>query len=445
MRDIGLQRRKQKKKPNATFELEYAAARNATQGSDITATLLPAIGGGSIHTFFHLPVELDEVGKELLANIWTSDDSVSRQTAHRQDWFTVSLVDEATFYQVLSNSELHLSTIRHPHQSKQIRETPISLKYHQKAVSIQRKRPANLAVTHVTEEMIGTASGLVVYADISGYHEWWLPQRKGMVDLIQAFAGGLEALERNKTLRAACSWVEVRVAFMQDLPCLLPLPHEWEVEYGRSIIDSDTAAWAVDDPTLRMTFAAFVGHFDWLDTFDALTRLAKKVGERVCAGRTQGDDVLMWTNSIAHRLLSMQCRDDFGSEENKRPILEICRLTMLLFLASIYRHYGAHPTNSRLLLSRQRQLLSSIALDWTGMQKGRSWAELVAFVETAENDNKALAQHRTLLHGSHVVQALLSSPQDLATAKQVLWLPELLDSKLEHAVNGTAKAAIANQ
>lgn len=59
MKDIGRSRRKPKKKRFIEIPFEVPAA---------TPGPIPAIGGGGVHTFFPIPIELDQVGKMLLAN-----------------------------------------------------------------------------------------------------------------------------------------------------------------------------------------------------------------------------------------------------------------------------------------------------------------------------------------------------------------------------------------
>lgn len=66
MKDIGRQRRKPKKKRFVEVPIEVPTDFNAR--TELVTAPKPAIGGGGVHTFFPIPVELDHVGKALLAN-----------------------------------------------------------------------------------------------------------------------------------------------------------------------------------------------------------------------------------------------------------------------------------------------------------------------------------------------------------------------------------------
>lgn len=66
MKDIGRQRRKPKKK--RFIEVPIELRTDFTASVDLVPAPKPAIGGGGVHTFFPIPVELDHVGKALLAN-----------------------------------------------------------------------------------------------------------------------------------------------------------------------------------------------------------------------------------------------------------------------------------------------------------------------------------------------------------------------------------------
>ncbi|KAF7189854.1 hypothetical protein HII31_08961 [Pseudocercospora fuligena] len=144
MKDIGLQRRKPKKKRFVeVFDLDPDGSpedeRPVAQGTDLATTTtaeevlpspIPAVGGGGIHSFLSLPIDLstDPIGKSLLSAIFIDDptNTVSRQTAHRNDWFFAGLKDPASFNQILANSELHTEALRHPNRWP--RETEISIR-----------------------------------------------------------------------------------------------------------------------------------------------------------------------------------------------------------------------------------------------------------------------------------------------------------------------------
>lgn len=199
MKDIGYRRRKPKKQRYLNISLDIPADVETLQSLRATSPQA-AIGGGGVHTFFKFPVDLDDIGKALVANMWR-DIGDCLQTAHRRDWWPVGIADEATFYQILANSELHLEGTRNPHRLS--KETPLSIHYHQIAISSVRKRLA-ANPDDVSDGLIGCISGFLVYPEIAGVFDRWLPQRKGILEAIGTREGGLDSLEKH--LRRSISW-----------------------------------------------------------------------------------------------------------------------------------------------------------------------------------------------------------------------------------------------
>lgn len=427
MKDIGVARSKPKRKRYVSVTWELPANQAYTKpicaGPDpkqdvedvenILRDPIPALGGGGPHTFFPLPVDnLDDTGKALLANIFSGDDIRSGQKAHRNDWFTTALADAPTFYQTLANSELHLEFLRN--SGKDLRKTAVSIQFHQRAISALRKQleEARLGKDAITDGMIGTVPGLIVYADIPGITEWWEPQRKGMLDLIRARPGGLSSLENNlnSTLRATVSWVELRGAYMQDLVPLVPLPMAWVARYGHEFADGhNNAMFGSKIPGLRN---AMRKHFpdNALEVFDSIAKLADKVSSLLKSGNRQETDVLVWTNVVAHGLLCLRPFEDLRINSKYQLILEACRLGLLILIAAIYSNYGAHPHPSKVHIEKLNHMLG-LEMQWGSIGTLQKWATVLL--------NWGLEAR---------VHAGYYTVNDLAEVKSVLWLPELLDA-----------------
>jgi hypothetical protein len=78
----------------------------------------------------------------------------------RDAWFAVGLADEAAFLQVLSNSALHLDTLRN--RSREPRESPLSVYYQLRAVrSINDRRQDS--GTFLSDGNIGAVTALLCH------------------------------------------------------------------------------------------------------------------------------------------------------------------------------------------------------------------------------------------------------------------------------------------
>jgi hypothetical protein len=78
----------------------------------------------------------------------------------RDAWFAVGLADEAAFLQVLSNSALHLDTMRNG--GRRPRESRLSIYYQLRTVKSIKKRLANSS-TSISDASIGAVAALMVH------------------------------------------------------------------------------------------------------------------------------------------------------------------------------------------------------------------------------------------------------------------------------------------
>jgi hypothetical protein len=79
------------------------------------------------------------------------------QRPERDAWFSVALKDAPTFQMVLANSALHLGSFRN---GDEYRETPLSIQYQTLVI---RSINARLAISTVTEDMLGTIAAIIGY------------------------------------------------------------------------------------------------------------------------------------------------------------------------------------------------------------------------------------------------------------------------------------------
>ncbi|KAK4508219.1 hypothetical protein PRZ48_001957 [Zasmidium cellare] len=422
MKDIGRSRRKPKKKWLIEVPIDVPIDFNAPV--EVVPAPKPAIGGGGVHTFFPIPIELDQVGKALLANIWREKGDCLFN-AHREDWFSVGLDDPATFNQILANSELHLEATKNP--DKLPRETATSVHYHQLAVSNIRKR---MALGEVSTHILGCITGLLVYTEIAGAYERWLPQRNGLLSIIESLEGGLDGIEVNPQLRAATSWVELRGSFRQDIVPAVPLPQKWVqvADHLRTTTYYDYCPFAQggirDDMRCPL-----------VSTFKELTQLGALVDGHLRENRAdeaRGTDIIIWTNVLAHRLLTLRPLQSACERLDKTSLLllESWRLAMLTVIGRIYEMYGAHPLNASTYVRKQHELLSKNQIDWDGFMRTKLWIVYLAALEAGENTAKRRWFVMELVtsaadEGNHDYDELMER------IKGVLWIPQLFEDKTE--------------
>ncbi|KAK4539265.1 hypothetical protein LTR36_000843 [Oleoguttula mirabilis] len=357
------------------------------------------LGDGIIDPFLATPIPLDHVGKELVANIFHAPN----QRAHRDDWFAVGLGDQATFHQVLANSALYLYGLHHQGRGRggKGRESKLAIMYHQLAVSSVRKRLAGLVRSdgqggrrggeneegerqRTIEALIRCVSGMICMADIVASAERWHMHRQGLVQLIRLRKGGLHTLDAH--LRPSVSWVELRGAYMHELPPHFPLPDTWLESFradrrralGREAYRAGNMAYTTQ---IRLAWST---HFPrqpvdppWLPILEDLVLLSPLADADFAAsppgsGLEDLRELPVWTNVLIHRLLSLQTHPPAArsspaihNPSNSNPttqhiahaLSEASRLAMLLFLAPLWRAYGVRPTPTQTLLPKLHDLL----------------------------------------------------------------------------------------
>lgn len=121
MRDVGLSRRRPRKKRGVTDVpindsiLESITSHAGTsQDLQYQPEISPyqLLGGGEIDPFLPYPIPLDNSTRELVANIFRNDGGEGILRAHRDEWFAVGLSDPLPFHLVLSNAALGFDYLR---------------------------------------------------------------------------------------------------------------------------------------------------------------------------------------------------------------------------------------------------------------------------------------------------------------------------------------------
>jgi hypothetical protein len=120
MRDVGLSRRRPRKKRGVTdVPIDEAVLQSMTsqpspsQDHQHEPNISPyqLLGGGEIDPFLPYPIPLDNSTRELVTHIFRNDgEGILR--AHRDEWFAVGLSDPLPFHLVLSNAALGFDYLR---------------------------------------------------------------------------------------------------------------------------------------------------------------------------------------------------------------------------------------------------------------------------------------------------------------------------------------------
>ncbi|KAK5128247.1 hypothetical protein LTR85_002914 [Meristemomyces frigidus] len=385
------------------------------------------LGGGVIYPFLATPVALDHVGRELVANIFHANE----QRPHREDWFTVALNDQATFHQVLANSALHLYGLHHGTGSQGGGGAPkLAVMYHQLALKSVRKR---------------------------------LEQLQDSDRACKAVDGEKEC-DRNRTVDALIRCVSGMICFATWL-------HRFQTDHDHVSEDETQRRSALLRTTqIRMAWAAHFPsqpHPPWLDVLPDLTLLsaladADFAGSPVGSGLENMRELPVWTNVLIHRLLRLhqptQRLDDARKSKKMNPrttadaLAEACRMSMLLFLAPIWRAYGVRPTPTKTLLQKQHDLLLRTPQLWRTALSDASlgrlllWILCVSALEAVELDGHGDREAeepskgaqsftetftQTLLRVAALTGTVLRVTEDLEKVmKGTLWVGEVFHDKM---------------
>jgi hypothetical protein len=246
-----------------------------------------------------------------------------------------------------------------------------------------------------------------------------------MLNLISSYQGGLHAIAQNQRLRSTMSWVELRGAYMLDLPPQLPLPETWTVE--------------ADGPLCIELIALDLGE-QWADCCPSAAR--RIYHDLVHFSPRVADDVAnpcidyntlklpLWTNVVIFDLLTLRPLDDRPLEVTREEDLlaEVFRLAMLLYMDPIWRFYGSHPTHTRMILRKLDENLeaySGLLNSSPTSQKLQAWVLCMGAFEADVAEEQSLRNDFV----SALARLPLSEGRILEDARSALWIHGLFDQQ----------------
>ena len=221
----------------------------------------------------------------------------------------------------------------------------------------------------------------------------------------------------------------------RDIPCMIPLPDTWlEDVSARHKEELANVENNLCHSTAKTSAHCCLDHLQ-KDTIFSIYRDLEAWSKHAATDLMNSDldlgapDVPPWVNVIIHRLLSvrpmelMVNNDEYGAA----VIEEVQRLGMLLYLAPVWRFYGAFPAFTKVIVRKIHELLKTqkTARLWEReIYSVRIWVLCMSAFETS-------ALYEEHEDSSWFVQALAgilgSDCEPIDIAKRVLWLPRLFD------------------
>ncbi|KAF2501712.1 hypothetical protein BU16DRAFT_613557 [Lophium mytilinum] len=394
MRDIGLSRRKPRKKRGATdipldlTHLHSVMHAQTTQthchasSISLSVSVSPyqplGLGQGEIDPFLPYPVPLTPSVRELVAHIFR-DDALGCLRALRDDWFPVGLSSSVAFQLVLSNSAMSLAYLRVKsgggETGMEVGDSERSLKHLGHAI---RGLSSELADEKFrgSDEAVGAVAGFLCHDAAVGQLDSWLKHREGLKSVLE-FRGGIEAISSNKSLRTTISWVELRGAYTWDLVPHFPLPPTWP-SLSHYLSPPHPNAPSSTHPILAICKQILNPSSPFLPIFSALIDLSASTS---AASAAQGPafwasatDAGGWPGALAHRLLSWRPLDA-GAPSSQ--IEECARLACLLYIAPVWRKFGTGPVLTGALAEKLVARLRGVK-EWGALWELQVWGLVMA-------------------------------------------------------------------
>lgn len=163
---------------------------------------------------------------------------------------------------------------------------------------------------------------------------------------------------------------------------------------------------------------------DLIDCSIATSMLLEKQGPAHWTSRTDGGG---WTQNIIHRLLSYRPLTEAAGNEYLSPnAQEACRLGALLYIAPIWRKFGAAPVVTTVLVRKLLAQMLVAPMDWGDLGLLRAWVLAVGALE-AEAENAHLFRSFIKLLAQHLMERhVLSWEQIFPSLETVVWMKESL-------------------
>lgn len=162
---------------------------------------------------------------------------------------------------------------------------------------------------------------------------------------------------------------------------------------------------------------------DLMDVSTATTLLLEQQGPAHWLSRSDGGG---WTQNLIHRLLSWRPLVEIADNAYLGPnAQEACRLAALLYIAPIWRKFGAAPVVTTALVQKLLVQVRIASSEWGELGLLRAWVLAVGCLEAEDHHifcqlTEMLASH---LRSRHV----LSWEQIFPSLKAVLWMEDALD------------------
>ncbi|KAH6663250.1 hypothetical protein B0J14DRAFT_609640 [Halenospora varia] len=357
--------------------------------------------------------------------------SFDEVASFRNVWFTMTLGDEGSFYQILSTMRRHLAVIRgEPDQHS-------SDWLHNKAIQSVRQRIVD-PLEAVTDGMVASVICFLTYSHITGDVEAFKVHKAGLAQMI-ALRGGIETLDRNFNIRLMILWDDVCGGCAFDILPIHPVPTKVLLNFQQ--------VWYTELPhrlsrTLEQWKSIFPHEASSLDFLEEVHALNARIQQQLPI--VWRDDLFLgvYVNPILHTLLMLQnlrCQSIRSAS-----IAEMCRLAALLFLADIrFRFLPFHTTGphfgERLLMLLQEETT------WESLEDLHLWVLITLLVNSTVRRD-----HREELLGRVVT---IMSSLDLTSWAAVvevlhgfLWLNDVVWIKAERLgreIDGRLKAKLS--
>lgn len=223
--------------------------------------------------------------------------------------------------------------------------------------------------------------------------------------------------------------VELYGAVQFDSPARLPLPPTWleacksqlrraqAQELPRAVVEL-RQAWLRELPEHRKLFIVF----------ESLAAYASETKSQLFAwDRESGLDLPLWTNVANYTLLGLQSTEPKGFHAHQ--IVEVCRLSMLMYVMAVQRAYGVSPANTSYLVAKQMDLLAGCTASWSGLWRLRAWALVIGAFEATDDGTRKFYVHA--LRAAASAESLSCLCELLVVAKSLLWIPAIMDAKAD--------------
>jgi hypothetical protein len=173
---------------------------------------------------------------------------------------------------------------------------------------------------------------------------------------------------------------------------------------------------------------------DLIDVSAATSLMLEQQGPAHWTTRTDGGG---WTQNIIHRLLSWRpLVEAFGDDYLNPDSQETCRLATLLYIAPIWRKYGAAPVVTTVLVQKLLAQIQLAPTDWGELGLLRIWVLAVGALE-AENHHMFL-QITDMLANQLRDRQVLSWEQIFPSLSRILWMEPALkgaDERLRQEID----------